>query len=207
MSCTRDLAPVMPECRAPTPSKGKQRVGAISCGKRSIEVKSAVKCYGHEFNFPTSDRPVCTRREMKRRTPISVRVRLLPHSLHATPLCFDCHGTQVSTTQGARNCYLSIEYSHRCIGPREGNLEYHAGQGCLWLRQRHPRDDQSESPSVIFVWLRLKRTQDAMANQMDYVELGLACAEVCTILNRGLNGKKLSDLSNSVLEAIKQLTT
>ena len=23
MSCTRDLAPVMPECRAPTPSKGK----------------------------------------------------------------------------------------------------------------------------------------------------------------------------------------
>ena len=39
---TRDLVPVMPGCRAPTPSKGKQRVGAVSRGKRSIEVKSAV---------------------------------------------------------------------------------------------------------------------------------------------------------------------
>ena len=46
-----------------------------------------------------------------------------------------------------------------------------------------------------------------MANQMDYVELGLACAEVCTILDRGLNGKKLNDLNYSVLEAIGQLTT
>ena len=34
-SCTGDLALVVPGCRAPTPSKGKQR-------KRSIEVKSAV---------------------------------------------------------------------------------------------------------------------------------------------------------------------
>ena len=46
-----------------------------------------------------------------------------------------------------------------------------------------------------------------MANRMDYVELGLACAEVCTTLDRGLNGKKLDDLNNSVCEAIKQLTT
>ena len=46
-----------------------------------------------------------------------------------------------------------------------------------------------------------------MANQVDYVELGLACAEVCTTLDRGLDGKWLSDLNDSVLEAIKQLTT
>ena len=44
-------------------------------------------------------------------------------------------------------------------------------------------------------------------NQMDYVELGLACAEVCTALDRGLSGKRLNDLNNSVCEAIKQLTT
>ena len=44
-------------------------------------------------------------------------------------------------------------------------------------------------------------------NEMDYVELGLACAEVCTALDRGLNGKRSNDLSNSVHEAIKQLTT
>jgi hypothetical protein len=46
-----------------------------------------------------------------------------------------------------------------------------------------------------------------MVNQMDYVELGLACADVCTALDRGLNGKRLSDLNSSVCEAIKQLTT
>ena len=46
-----------------------------------------------------------------------------------------------------------------------------------------------------------------MINRMDYVELGLACAEVCTTLDRGLNGKRLHDLNNTVCEAIKQLTT
>ena len=54
---------------------------------------------------------------------------------------------------------------------------------------------------------RLKCTQDEMSNQVDYVELGLACANVCTALDRGLSGKKLNDLNNSVREAINQLTT
>ena len=46
-----------------------------------------------------------------------------------------------------------------------------------------------------------------MLNQMDYVELGLSCADVCTALDRGLGGKTLNDLNDSVCEAIKQLTT
>ena len=46
-----------------------------------------------------------------------------------------------------------------------------------------------------------------MTNRMDYVELGLACADVCTALDRGLDGKRLNELNNSVCEAIKQLTT
>ena len=46
-----------------------------------------------------------------------------------------------------------------------------------------------------------------MTNQVDYVELGLACANVCTALGRGLSGKELNDLNNSVCEAINQLTT
>ena len=46
-----------------------------------------------------------------------------------------------------------------------------------------------------------------MANQADYVDLGLACVDVCTALDRGLSGKKLKDLNNSVCEAIKRLTT
>jgi len=53
---------------------------------------------------------------------------------------------------------------------------------------------------------RLKRTQDALINQMDYVELGLACADVCIALDRGLNGKGLNDLNSSVREEINQLT-
>ena len=46
-----------------------------------------------------------------------------------------------------------------------------------------------------------------MINQGDYVELGLACADVCAALDRGLYGKRLNILNNSVCEAIKQLTT
>ena len=43
-----------------------------------------------------------------------------------------------------------------------------------------------------------------MINQMDYVELGLACVQVCTALDRGLDGKRLDDLDKSVLGAIKR---
>ena len=48
-------------------------------------------------------------------------------------------------------------------------------------------------------------TQDTMANKADYVELGLACADVCASLKRGLDGNGEDDLSGSVREAIKQL--
>ena len=49
--------------------------------------------------------------------------------------------------------------------------------------------------------------QDSMANKTDYVELGLACANVCRALDRGMGGKKLDETSDSVSEAINQLTT
>ena len=52
----------------------------------------------------------------------------------------------------------------------------------------------------------LRYTQDVMINQGDYVELGLICVEVCRALSRGLDGKRLSDLSDTVCEAIMQLT-
>ena len=48
--------------------------------------------------------------------------------------------------------------------------------------------------------------QDSVANKSDYVELGLASADVCKALERGMNGKKLDDLGQSVREAIEQLT-
>ena len=44
-----------------------------------------------------------------------------------------------------------------------------------------------------------------MTNEKDCVELGLACADVCIALNRGLDGKSSKDLNTSVCAAIKQL--
>ena len=53
----------------------------------------------------------------------------------------------------------------------------------------------------------LTRNQDSMLNELDYVELGLFCADICRALERGMNGKKLGDVSQSVCDAINQLTT
>jgi len=45
-----------------------------------------------------------------------------------------------------------------------------------------------------------------MINAMDYVELVLFCSDICRALDRGMDGKKLDDLSQSVCDAINQLT-
>jgi len=44
-----------------------------------------------------------------------------------------------------------------------------------------------------------------VANGLEYVELGLSCADICKALERGMNGKELDDLSQSVCDAIDQL--
>jgi len=46
-----------------------------------------------------------------------------------------------------------------------------------------------------------------MANKTDYVELGLACVNVCRALDRGMDGRRLDEFSRSVGEAVGQLTT
>ena len=46
-----------------------------------------------------------------------------------------------------------------------------------------------------------------MANEQDYVDLGLSCADICTALGRGMDGKTLDDLGKLVCDAINQLTT
>jgi len=43
-------------------------------------------------------------------------------------------------------------------------------------------------------------------NERDFVEVGLSCADICNALGRGVGGKKLDDLSQSMCEAINQLT-
>ena len=55
--------------------------------------------------------------------------------------------------------------------------------------------------------LLIEFIQDSVANEQDYVELGLNCADVCKALKQGLNGRRLDELSQSVLEAIEHLTT
>ena len=47
--------------------------------------------------------------------------------------------------------------------------------------------------------------QDTMANKDDYVELGKSCGQICRVLDRGLKGRTLDELSSSVMEAIEQL--
>ena len=47
--------------------------------------------------------------------------------------------------------------------------------------------------------------QDSLANELDYIDLVLACADVCAVLDRGLKGKRSDELSQSVLGAIEQL--
>jgi len=118
------------------------------------------------------------------------------------------HGSRVPTTWGAGGCYLGVECGNRGLESREGSLEYYPSEGCFRLRQRYPRIDQSESPShFLLIDRKPKCTQDTMINREDYVELGLTCADACTALDRGLNGKRLNDLGNSVREAVEQLTT
>ena len=48
--------------------------------------------------------------------------------------------------------------------------------------------------------------QDSMINEGDYVDLGLACADVCQALYRGVSGRRADELSQSVFEAIGQLS-
>ena len=45
-----------------------------------------------------------------------------------------------------------------------------------------------------------------MIDKVDYVELGLACAGVCEALDQGIGGRRVNQLSQSVLMAVEQLT-
>ena len=44
-----------------------------------------------------------------------------------------------------------------------------------------------------------------MANEADFVALGLTCAEICTAIKEGMDGKKESDLNEPVRKAIERL--
>jgi len=45
-----------------------------------------------------------------------------------------------------------------------------------------------------------------MISEADCVDLGLACADVCIVLGQGMKGREVNEFSQTVLEAIEQLT-
>jgi len=55
--------------------------------------------------------------------------------------------------------------------------------------------------------LLIRVFKDITVNKQAYVELGMSCAGVCGILDRGLCGRQQDELSQPVLEAINQLTS
>ena len=134
----------------------------------------------------------------------SSRTPSAPHHFLSSAASLD-HGYSDQATKGSGRRSLLIERGHRRHECREGYNGYRASQGCFWLRQRRSHYDKSgfPGPSQLIVD---KRTQDSMANEADYIDLGLACADVCKALDRGLNGRRADELSQSVFEAIIQLT-
>ena len=54
---------------------------------------------------------------------------------------------------------------------------------------------------------RLAFIQDSTVNEQEYVDIALYCADICGALDRGVGREGLDDLSQSVREAINQLTT
>ena len=49
--------------------------------------------------------------------------------------------------------------------------------------------------------------KDSTVDESDYVELGLACADVCQALDTRIKGRGDDQLNPSILRAIEQLTT
>jgi len=54
---------------------------------------------------------------------------------------------------------------------------------------------------------KLTNVQDSTANELEFVEIGLHCADICEALDTGMKGKGLDELSQSVCDAINRLTT
>jgi hypothetical protein len=52
---------------------------------------------------------------------------------------------------------------------------------------------------------RFTFVQDTMANEQDYVDLGLHCAKICETLKRGMDKTKQEDFSRCLCEAVDQL--
>ena len=136
----------------------------------------------------------------------SLFVTTTSHRFLAATFTFG-HECRVPATEGAGKHSLLVERGHRDHESREGGLEHYPSQGSFRLRQHPPHNDQSTLSPPVISCPGLTIGQDSMANELDYVELGLTCANICGALNRGMNGRRLDELSQSACDAINQLTT
>ena len=153
----------------------------------------------HEQKLRPSDPNLCIR--------FRVPLRSLCPDLLAVTSSFD-DGHELPATKGARRRTLSFERVHRSLEPCEGDLEHHTRKGCLWLGRRDLDDDQSTFlPILCDSKLKAYLVQESLANEQDYIELGLNCGEICKALDRGTKGRGMVHLNQPVCEAINQLTT
>ena len=81
-----------------------------------------------------------------------------------------------------------------------------------------PAKGAFESASLLLTTIRVRfipahvgrsltYVQDSTIVEVDCVEVGLTCAEVCQSLDRGIDGGRQKQLSQPVLEAIERLKT
>ena len=158
--------------------------------------------------WPPRSTRAYTRRVATKRPPIGIRMaRVLPHILRATPHRASTMDRDSRRQQRQDNVLSSLNAAIEALNLTKEVLSI------------TPAKAVCGSVGVILAMIRvrlslirvdrcrLNRGQDSMINETDYVELGFACSDICTALGRGMDGKKLDDLSQSVSDAIGQLTT
>ena len=97
-------------------------------------------------------------------------------------------------TRRTRRCSFNLKRDHQSSKSREGDLQHQASQGYVWFRLTMIR--------VCFL-LPFERASGSRFSGVN--GLSLSCADICKVLDRGLNGRRLDELSQSVLEAIQEL--
>ena len=153
---------------------------------------------------------LCMRRVV---TPISIRARTFPHSVSATPFSRNYHDFRRWLPRSPPNPKGAIVLSRRWMrsskfwrSPRSPVCFHQLRQLSVppvpSSRLLGYIPSYSATMSFQFTFI-----QDTVANKQDYVELGKSCGHVCQALDRGLNGRPPDELSQSVLEAIGQLTS
>ena len=165
------------------------------------------------LNKPQFDDAFHTGHVKTGRSPIPIRVRALLRSPSTTA---ECHTV---FSQLPRVSTMDSKSQRRRDGALLSlNVAIEAVNLAKEISSITPAKAVFGSVSVVLTMIRVgfllirgqpqanERIQDSMINKTDYVDIGLACADVCRALDRGVKGRRVDELSQSVFEAIAQLT-